>query len=118
QPLIICDTAHNIAGIKEIIKNLGEVKYERLHFVIGMVKDKDITGVLKLLPADAVYYFCQPNLERALNSEDLAEQAMECGLHGTVYTSVQLAYQAAKSEANADDLIFIGGSTFVVADVL
>jgi len=118
RPLTICDTAHNIGGINEVIKNIDNTNYLNLHIVIGMVKDKDITGVLKLLPLDAHYYFCEPMLERALKVEELASQAGELGLSGEVFSTVQLAYNAAKNNAEKDDLIFIGGSTFVVAEVL
>lgn len=118
NPLIICDTGHNIAGIKEVIKNIKETHYATLHIVIGMVKDKDISGVLKLLPVQAQYYFCQPNLERALQAEELARQAGEHGLTGAVFPTVLLAYHAAKNAAHTDDMIFVGGSTFVVAEVL
>lgn len=118
NPLVICDTGHNIAGITEVMQNINDTPHDQLHIVIGMVKDKDITGVLQLLPVDAHYYFCQPELERALPAEELAEQAKNHHLIGDVFPSVQLAFHAAKDNANANDLIFIGGSTFVVAEVL
>ena len=118
NPLVICDTGHNIAGITEVMQNINDTPHDQLHIVIGMVKDKDITGVLQLLPTDAHYYFCQPDLERALPALELAEQAKNHHLIGDVFPSVQLAFHAAKDNANANDLIFIGGSTFVVAEVL
>ncbi|WGQ08642.1 folylpolyglutamate synthase/dihydrofolate synthase family protein [Pedobacter gandavensis] len=118
NPLVICDTGHNIAGITEVVQNINDTPHDQLHIVIGMVKDKDITGVLQLLPTDAHYYFCQPDLERALPVLELAEQAKNHHLVGDVFPSVQLAFHAAKDNANANDLIFIGGSTFVVAEVL
>lgn len=118
NPLVICDTGHNIAGITEVMQNINDTPHDQLHIVIGMVKDKDITGVLQLLPTDAHYYFCQPDLERALSALELAEQAKNHHLVGDVFPSVQLAFHAAKDNANANDLIFIGGSTFVVAEVL
>ncbi|ALL07918.1 dihydrofolate synthase [Pedobacter sp. PACM 27299] len=118
NPLVICDTGHNIAGITEVVQNINDTPHDQLHIVIGMVKDKDITGVLQLLPTDAHYYFCQPDLERALPVLELAEQAKNYYLVGDVFPSVQLAFHAAKDNANANDLIFIGGSTFVVAEVL
>lgn len=118
NPLVICDTGHNIAGITEVMQNINDTPHDQLHIVIGMVKDKDITGVLQLLPTDAHYYFCQPDLERALSALELAEQAKNHHLIGDVFPSVQLAFHAAKDNANANDLIFIGGSTFVVAEVL
>ncbi|MNY17811.1 Bifunctional protein FolC [compost metagenome] len=86
--------------------------------VIGMVKDKDISGVLALLPTNATYYFCQPQLERALPASELAEKAKEHNLNGQFFDSVSLAIQAAKENATKDDLIFIGGSTFVVAEAI
>ncbi|WP_316822885.1 folylpolyglutamate synthase/dihydrofolate synthase family protein [Pedobacter gandavensis] len=118
KPLIICDTGHNMAGISEVMQNINDTPHDQLHMVIGMVKDKDINGVLKLLPADAHYYFCQPELERALPATELAEQAKNHNLIGDVFPSVDLAFHAAKDNANVNDLIFIGGSTFVVAEVL
>ena len=118
NPLVICDTGHNIAGITEVVQNINDTPHDQLHIVIGMVKDKDITGVLQLLPTDAHYYFCQPDLERALPVLELAEQAKNHHLVGDVFPSVQLAFHAAKDNAIANDLIFIGGSTFVVAEVL
>ena len=118
NPLIICDTGHNIAGITEVMLNISRTEYEKLHIVIGMVKDKDISGVLALLPVNANYYFCQPQLERALSAIELAGQAEAFALHGQVFNTVQEAVQAAKDNATANDLIFIGGSTFVVAEVV
>lgn len=118
DPLIICDTGHNIAGITEVVKNINNTPHHNLHFVIGMVKDKDIAGVLKLLPSSAKYYFCQPQLERALPATELASAAAFHHLEGEVFDTVAAAFAKAKSCATPADLIFIGGSTFVVADVL
>lgn len=118
KPLIIADTGHNKAGITEIIQNIHNQKFKKLHMVIGMVKDKDISGVLQLLPQTANYYFCAPDLERALNANDLKQQAATSGLKGTAYTSVKAALKAAKNAASEHDLIFVGGSTFVVAEVI
>lgn len=118
SPLIICDTGHNKAGITEILKNISNTKYQTLHMVIGMVKDKDIDGVLALLPKNAIYYFCQPNLERALPANELAQKATIHNLAGKVFTSVVDAFKSAKEKSNPQDLIFIGGSTFVVAEIL
>lgn len=118
NPLIICDTGHNIGGITEVVQNINDTPHDQLHIVIGMVKDKDISGVLKLLPKDAHYYFCQPELERALPAAELAEEAKQHGLIGDVFPTVQLAFHAAKDNADSNDLIFVGGSTFVVAEVL
>ncbi|QNK62017.1 bifunctional folylpolyglutamate synthase/dihydrofolate synthase [Pedobacter sp. PAMC26386] len=118
NPLIICDTGHNIAGIQEVLENIQATRHHHLHIVIGMLKDKDITSVLELLPAQASYYFCQPDLERAMPAEELAQQAAKFMLQGPVFETVTLALNAAKVNAQTDDLIFVGGSTFVVAEVL
>jgi dihydrofolate synthase/folylpolyglutamate synthase len=118
NPLVICDTGHNIAGITEVMQNINKTDYKKLHIVIGMVKDKDISGVLALLPVDANYYFCQPQLERALSAIELATKAKSFSLHGQFFDTVQEAVQAAKNNASTNDLIFIGGSTFVVAEVV
>lgn len=117
HPLVVCDTGHNIAGITEVMQNINNTPYDKLHIVIGMVKDKDITGVLNLLPIEAQYYFCQPQLERALSAQELADEAAKHDLKGTIFSTVELAINAAKKNAGSEDLIFIGGSTFVVAEV-
>lgn len=118
KPLTICDTGHNKAGITEVIHNINNTKHQNLHFVIGMVKDKDISGVLAILPKNAKYYFCQPNLERALTSKELYNQAKKFNLKGKTFLTVADAYANAKLNAKEKDLIFIGGSTFVVAEIL
>ncbi len=118
NPLIICDTGHNKAGITEVLKNIVATPHQNLHMVIGMVKDKDINGVLELLPKNAIYYFCAPSLERALSANELAELAAKYSLKGEAYTHVNKALIAAKKSSVADDLIFVGGSTFVVAEII
>lgn len=118
NPLTICDTGHNKAGITEVLKNIQQTPHENLHMVIGMVSDKDISGVLALLPKNAVYYFCQPQLERALPAKKLQEQALGFNLIGETYATVSNALEAAKQNALTNDLIFVGGSTFVVAEVV
>lgn len=118
NPLVICDTGHNKAGITEVVQNINQTPHENLHLVIGMVKDKDISAVLALLPKDATYYFCQPQLERALPAKELAEQATSHQLKGKTFNSVAEALAAAKTNASSNDLIFVGGSTFVVAEIL
>lgn len=118
KPLVICDTGHNEDGIKEVLKNIGLTPHQNLHMVIGMVKDKDITKVLSLLPLDAMYYFCAPQLERAKPAQELANEAISLGFKGKVFPSVSDALEAAKNEAKEDDLVFVGGSTFVVAEVV
>lgn len=117
-PLVICDTGHNEAGISEVLKNIAATPHENLHFVLGMVKDKDISKILRLLPKVAQYYFCQPDIERAKPVAELAQEAQAIGLSGKSFTSVKEAYQAALKQAAPNDLIFIGGSTFVVAEVV
>lgn len=118
NPLVICDTGHNIAGIQEVLQNIQATPYRKLHIVIGMLKDKDISSVLQLLPASAAYYFCEPLLERALPAAELAQQAEKFNLKGKVFHTVVLALDAARNTADPNDLIFVGGSTFVVAEVL
>ncbi|RXQ97655.1 bifunctional folylpolyglutamate synthase/dihydrofolate synthase [Ancylomarina salipaludis] len=118
KPGIICDTGHNVAGIIEILKQLDSLKFEKLHMVIGMVDDKDIDEVLNLLPKDANYYFTKASIPRALNENILKDKADKFQLIGKAYTNVADALIAAKSEADSDDLIFVGGSTFVVAEVV
>jgi dihydrofolate synthase/folylpolyglutamate synthase len=118
NPLVICDTGHNKAGITEVIQNINQIPYENLHMVIGMVKDKDISAVLALLPKNANYYFCQPQLERALPANELAEQAANYHLKGKTFNTVEAALANAKSKASNKDLIFVGGSTFVVAEII
>ena len=117
-PLTICDTGHNPEGIKEVLKNIAAAPFNHLHFVIGMVNDKDISKVLSMLPTDATYYFCRPDIPRGLEAENLKHQAESFGLHGEVYTNVKAAYQSAQKAAQKDDLVFVGGSTFVVAEVV
>jgi len=118
QPLTVCDTGHNEAGIRLILAQLAEQTYQKLHVVLGVVNDKDITNILQLLPNNAIYYFCQANIPRALDVNTLAEKATAVGLSGTTFPSVEAAYVAAQKNATAQDMIFIGGSTFVVAEVV
>jgi dihydrofolate synthase/folylpolyglutamate synthase len=118
NPLTICDTGHNPEGILEVLKNIASVKYDKLHFVIGVVNDKDISKILAMLPKDAVYYFCKPDIPRGLEAESLKEQAVGVGLRGEVYPSVKVALSSAQQQATDNDLVFVGGSTFVVAEVV
>ncbi len=118
SPLTICDTGHNVDGITEVVKQLKTYTYQQLHFVIGMVNDKDIEHVLDLLPKDTIYYFCKASIPRAMNEEVLAEKAKAFGLQGTAFSTVAKAYSAARQSATAEDMIYIGGSTFVVAEVI
>ena len=117
QPLTITDTGHNIAGIKVILDGLALEKYNDLHIVWGMVRDKDARKILDLLPKSANYYFVQPDIPRALPVSDLLKAAIQSGLNGQVYDSVMDGVRAAQKCGKSDDLIFIGGSTFVVAEI-
>jgi dihydrofolate synthase / folylpolyglutamate synthase len=116
NPQIILDTGHNKAGIEEIVKQLNDQSYRQLHFIIGMVNDKDVSAVLQLLPNNALYYFTQANIERALGVDILAEKAKDTGLLGKSFQSVETAIKKALESALNDDLIFIGGSNFVVGE--
>ena len=118
HPTIICDTGHNVGGISYITKQLAIQKYDKLHLVIGMVNDKDISGVLKLLPSEASYYFTQASVQRALPAGKVKELAQTFNLHGEAYPDVKSALIAAKEKAAPEDLVFIGGSSFIVADLL
>ncbi len=117
RPLVVCDTGHNAAGLRLVVAQLRRLAYQRLHLVIGMVNDKDVTSMLALLPADGTYYFCAANIPRALPAADLAQQAAALGLAGQTYGSVVEAVAAARAAAGTSDVVFIGGSTFVVAEV-
>lgn len=116
-PKTYCDTGHNVGGISYIVKQLERIPCAQKRIVIGMVNDKDIAHVLEMLPKDAIYYFTQAKVKRALPAEALLAQAKEKGLDGKAFPSVIEAYTAARNEASSDDLIFIGGSTFIVADL-
>ena len=118
NPRIICDTAHNEAGIREVVTQLRQTPHKKLHFIIGMVSDKDIAGVLTLLPKDAVYYFTKASIPRAMAEPQLMKMALFFGLNGAAYEDVTSALYNAKIYADKDDLIFVGGSTFVVAEAL
>lgn len=118
NPLIVCDTGHNEDGIRAIVAQLENTAYKRLHVVLGTVADKDPGKVLALLPKKANYYFVKAEIARAMDAEELAKHAAEYGLQGEVYPSVKEAYEKAKSEADKNDMVFVGGSTFVVAEVL
>ena len=118
DPLTIADTGHNVAGIKEVVMQLAEMNYDKLHFVLGMVNDKDIDSVLQLLPHSAEYYFCKADIPRGLDAHLLAEKAFEMGLRGPVFESVSHAYRSAVNNAHFGDVVFIGGSNFTVAEVV
>ena len=118
HPTIVCDTGHNIGGLTYVIEQLQKQTYTHLHIVVGFVKEKDVKGVLPLFPIEATYYFCSPNIARGLNTNTLEAIATEQGLKGKAYPSVQEALTAAKAAALPTDFIFVGGSTFVVAEVV
>ncbi len=118
KPKVICDVGHNEAGIRSIIKQLRSESYDTLHWVFGMVNDKDTDHILNLLPQEAQYYFCKADIPRGLDANELKQKAEQSGLSGNVYPSVSIAYESALKAAGENDLVFIGGSTFVVAEVL
>ena len=118
NPLIICDTGHNEDGIAQVIKQIEATPYKHLHIVFGVVNDKNIDAILELLPKNASYYFTRANIPRALDENVLAKKASLSGLQGKTYPTVKEALDYAKANAKTNDLIFIGGSTFVVAEVL
>ncbi len=118
KPLTVCDTGHNLNGIEYVVEQIAKQNFRHLHFVFGMVKDKDISKVLAILPRDATYYFCRADIPRALDEKELQAQAINFHLKGKTYPSVSGAFHAAQMAADPTDMIFIGGSTFVVAEVL
>lgn len=118
NPHVICDAGHNTGGIVHIVKQLSEREYKTLRIVFGMVNDKDISSVLAMLPQKAEYYFTQASVKRAMQHWELKKLAAKFNLHGYSYPSVSEALEAAKSDATPEDLIFVGGSCFIVADLL
>lgn len=118
KPRIICDTGHNSHGIKYIVEQLGIEKYKKLYIVFGMVNDKDVSSVLELMPKDATYYFTRASIERAFTAKEIADKASAYGLHGDSFEDIAKAIESAKENADENDLIFIGGSSFIVADAL
>ena len=117
-PTIVCDTGHNVGGLTYVMEQLKKQTYTHLHIVVGFVKEKDVNSVLELFPKEATYYFCSPAIARGLNVDTLKEIATAKGLQGERYSSVAEALNAAKAQALPTDFIFIGGSTFVVAEVV
>jgi dihydrofolate synthase/folylpolyglutamate synthase len=118
EPRILCDTAHNAAGLSFVLKRLSELQFNRLHIVLGVVSDKDLTEILPLFPKSAKFYFVAPNINRALPAEVLKNQAETFGLTGDSFASVSLGLAAAKQAASLDELVFVGGSTFTVAEIV
>ena len=117
SPKVICDTAHNREGLLFVMKQLRREIFSNLHFVLGVVNDKDLKNILSLLPKKATYYFCKPDIPRGLDAETLKQEAASQGLAGAVYNSVSSAYKNALLHADSDDVIYVGGSTFVVAEL-
>jgi dihydrofolate synthase / folylpolyglutamate synthase len=118
NPLVICDTAHNKHGLEIVLKQIEKQKFEKLHFVFGVVNDKDLDEILPLFPKNALYYFCKPNISRGLAVAVLKDKCSKFHLNGLIYNSVSDAYKNALQAAKESDFIFIGGSTFVVAEIL
>tara|TARA_R110002167_G_scaffold348004_1_gene559142 strand:+ start:736 stop:1947 length:1212 start_codon:yes stop_codon:yes gene_type:complete len=118
KPTIICDTAHNKEGLAFVLNQIQEQEYEKLHVVVGFVKDKDIDAILPLFPSNATYYFCKPKIYRGLDEKILLDRGVMFNLIGKTYKSVNKAFKAAKKQASKNDFIYVGGSNFVVAEVL
>jgi dihydrofolate synthase / folylpolyglutamate synthase len=118
SPKVICDTAHNSHGLKIVLDQIKKEKFNNLFFVLGFVNDKNLDDILSLFPKKAKYFFCKPNNKRGLEQAVLQQKALEFGLNGNIHDSVTIAYQTALEEATENDFIYIGGSTFVVAEIL
>lgn len=118
KPLTICDTGHNEEGWKEVVRNIARTPYKKLHVVLGVMRDKDMGHMLDSFPKDACFYFCSPRLQRALPAIELKSLAVGYGLSGKAYDRVKEAVESAQHMASEEDLVFIGGSTFVVAEAL
>ncbi len=118
NPKVICDTAHNKDGLAYVMKQVSEQDFETLHVVFGVVNDKDLVSIMHLLPKKAIYYFCKPNIPRGLDAHVLKDDMNTYGFQGDAYHSVNEAYKEALSRANSNDFIFVGGSTFVVAEII
>ncbi len=118
NPLTVCDTGHNEEGIKAVVQQIMSTTFDHLHFVFGMVNDKEPEKILALLPRNATYYFCKPDIPRGMDAEVLQQKAEEMGLSGLSYSSVDRAFSSAFNNARPRDLVFVGGSTFVVAEVV
>lgn len=117
DPLVICDTAHNREGLELVLDQLAQETFKNLHIVLGVVNDKELDGILSLFPKEALYYYCRPDIPRGLDAHILQEKGESIGLKGEAYGSVQQAFAAAQEKALSEDLIYAGGSTFVVAEM-
>lgn len=118
KPFSVCDTAHNSHGLKIVLNQIQKHSFETLHIVLGVVNDKDLDSILPLFPKSAKYYFCKPNVPRGLDAEILKQKAIDFSLFGKVFNSVSEAYDEAINSAKDSDFIYIGGSTFVVAEIV
>ncbi len=118
NPLIVADTAHNKNGLELVLKQVQEQMFQKLHIVFGVVNDKDVDSILSLMPKEAIYYIAKPNVVRGLAAEELKMKMDSFGLQSRIFESIPFALQFAKNEAKSDDMIYIGGSTFVVAEVI
>jgi len=118
DPIILCDSAHNEAGLRFVVDQLARIPHQQLHIILGVVNDKDLSKVFPYLPREAHYYFSRPDVPRGLDAQVLADRAHAAGIEGTVHESVSEALASAKKAAGKDDLIFVGGSIFVVAEVV
>jgi dihydrofolate synthase/folylpolyglutamate synthase len=118
NPKVICDTAHNKHGLTIVLHQIQKEIFDTLHFVLGVVNDKDLDDILPLFPKKAIYYFCKPDIPRGLDASFLQRKALEFGLIGEVYNSVSEAYNKALKTAQKSDFVYVGGSTFVVAEIL
>ena len=118
NPKVMCDTAHNSEGLTLVLEQLRLQEYKTLHIVLGFVKEKNLDVLLPLFPKDAVYYFARPDIPRGMDVEILEIKASQAGLEGTIHDSIPNAYKTALNKAAKDDFIYIGGSTFTVAEVL
>lgn len=118
RPLVITDAAHNAEGMKGIMPELLKSKAARRHFVLGVVSDKDARKMLSVFPKDGLYYWCKADIPRSKSADELQKEGIACGLKGETFGSVGKAFEAAYAEAEAADLIFVGGSSYVVGDFL
>ena len=118
KPKVICDTAHNKEGLNIVLNQLKKEKFNKLHVVLGMVSDKNLEEILPLFPQNAAYYFCKPNILRGMSVNFLESQSVKFNLNGRKFSSVKKAFKKALSVANQDDIIYVGGSTFVVAEII
>ncbi|KAB5485534.1 bifunctional folylpolyglutamate synthase/dihydrofolate synthase [Flagellimonas hadalis] len=118
KPLVVCDTAHNKEGLLWVLQQIKKQQYRQLHIVLGFVNDKDVKGVLQMFPKEAKYYFVKPNITRGMDMEELASLALQQGLKGMAYKTVKKGLKAAMASAETEDMVYVGGSTFVVAEVV